>query len=200
MKIVVGKTGQGVDHQLLDSMFRVRRTQFADRLGWEVTVDGQGREVDWYDALGPVYVLAQNEETSECMGCMRLLPTTGPYMLRDIFGEMLNCTDVPVSRTTWEISRLAVVADQSEQKTWGFGPTPAALIRAMLSEACQRGISAMVGVTTTSIARLMRSFGLEVEMLSKPMLIGTAKTIAFRLPVTPAVLSRVGVQIQLRAA
>ncbi len=193
MRIIVGRAGQGVDSALLDSMFRVRRVQFAERLKWEVAVDRQGREVDWYDALGPVYVIAEDEATGQCLGCMRLLPTSGPNMLKDIFGEMLNCSEVPSSRTAWEISRLAIAPGQ-QSGGWGFSPAPALLIRAMLQEAWERGLSSMVGVTTTSIARLMRTFGLDVELISQPLLIGTAKTVAFRLPISATMLNRVGVE------
>ena len=38
-------------------MFRDRAEQFRDRLGWDVHVDADGREMDEYDQLNPLYVI-----------------------------------------------------------------------------------------------------------------------------------------------
>ena len=43
--------------RLQDSMFKDRADQFIRRLGWDVSVDGNGWERDQYDALNPLYVI-----------------------------------------------------------------------------------------------------------------------------------------------
>ncbi len=42
------------------------------------------------------------------LGSWRLLPTTGPYMLRDVFPQLLHGVAAPAAADTWEISRFAV--------------------------------------------------------------------------------------------
>ncbi|HJU38641.1 MAG TPA: acyl-homoserine-lactone synthase [Tahibacter sp.] len=196
---LVGKVGNGVEPAHLDGMFRVRREQFAERLGWDVSVDPSGREFDFYDTIGPVYVLALDDESERCVGGLRLLPTTGPNMLKDIFRETLRCESFVPSRNVWEISRLAVAGNPAEGG-FGFGETPASLIRAMLAEASRVGLTALVGVTTTSVTRMMRGFGLDVERLGEPAVIGSARSVAFRLPISDRMLQRVGVPVRRRAA
>ena len=49
---------------LADSMFRHRATQFKHRLDWEVSIDENGREVDQYDALNPLYVVTDTTGTA----------------------------------------------------------------------------------------------------------------------------------------
>src|SRR4030081_1534409 len=90
----------------LHQMHRIRKTVFKDRLGWDVTVSGE-LEVDEYDALGPSYLLSI-DISGNLNGCVRLLPTTGPNMLRDIFPSLVANAPVPCSERVWEASRFAV--------------------------------------------------------------------------------------------
>jgi|GEM_PF-3433997 len=46
---------------LLDEMYRARKRLFKDRLGWTVTVDSEGREIDRYDTLTPLYLISLDE-------------------------------------------------------------------------------------------------------------------------------------------
>jgi acyl homoserine lactone synthase len=90
----------------LYQMHRIRKTVFKDRLGWDVTVSGE-LEVDEYDALGPRYLLSI-DRYGTVNGCVRLLPTTGPNMLRDIFPSFVTKAAVPCGEPVWEASRFAV--------------------------------------------------------------------------------------------
>ena len=72
---------------LRDSMFQDRADQFRTRLGWEVSVTSSGEERDSYDDENPLYVIWENEQGLHG-GSMRFLPTTGPVMVNDHFGEL----------------------------------------------------------------------------------------------------------------
>src|ERR1700742_3242559 len=93
-----------VDHLL--QMHRIRKAVFADRLGWDVPGRG-GLEIDEYDALGPSYLLSMDRHAA-VNGCVRLLPTTGANMLRDIFPSFVTRAAVPYGERGWEASRFAV--------------------------------------------------------------------------------------------
>jgi len=69
---------------LLDQSFRLRKKVFADQLGWDVSVSGL-RERDRYDDLHPAYLLWCDEEKKRLFGSVRLMPTTGPTLLYDVF-------------------------------------------------------------------------------------------------------------------
>lgn len=73
---------------LINDMHRQRARVFKDRLGWDVEVR-DGMEVDWLDDENPLYLISVDDETGRLRGSLRLLPTTGPNMLRDIFR---NCS------------------------------------------------------------------------------------------------------------
>src|SRR4030088_3741919 len=89
----------------LYQMHRIRKTVFKDRLGWDVTISGE-LEFDEYDVLGPSYLLSI-ERYGTLNGCVRLLPTTGPNMLRDIFPSFVTKGAVPRGERVWEASRFA---------------------------------------------------------------------------------------------
>lgn len=182
IQVLIGRAGSpDIPPHLIDSMLRVRYQTFHERLGWEVTVS-QGREFDFYDALGPVYVIATDTHRQECLGCLRLLPTTGPNMLRDLFAELLECPDVPDDPTCWEVSRFAL-APTAPTASARFSEVPTALLEAMMHFAREQGIRRIVGVTTTAIERMVRILGWEQKRLGNMHLIGTARTVVISLPV-----------------
>ena len=73
----------------MDAMFRNRALTFSERLGWDVTVK-DGYERDEFDDANPLYLVSVDPNTNEYWGSLRLLPTTGPNMLRDVFPCLLE--------------------------------------------------------------------------------------------------------------
>ncbi len=80
----------------LAEMHRLRYRIFKERLGWDVQVSGD-MEVDEFDACRPVYLL-QKDDDNRIQGCVRLLPTTGPTMLRDTFPALLDGQAAPARK------------------------------------------------------------------------------------------------------
>ena len=92
----------------IDAMFRNRAETFSERLGWEVVVK-DGYERDAFDDANPLYLVSVDPDTEEYWGSLRLLPTTGPNMLRDVFPQLLD-GDYIESATIWECSRICATA------------------------------------------------------------------------------------------
>lgn len=80
--------------KVLWDMHRLRTRVFKDRMGWEVPVLS-GMEIDGYDATDPYYMVIRSSNGGVC-GCWRMLPTEGPYMLKDTFPELLHGAPVKV--------------------------------------------------------------------------------------------------------
>jgi len=106
MIIVVDALNRDRFGGLLQEMFRLRARVFRDRLGWDVTIR-DGLEMDLYDELDPAYVISLNEE-GQVVGCMRLLQTTGPHMLADVFSDILDGEPPLRSPLIWEATRFCV--------------------------------------------------------------------------------------------
>jgi N-acyl-L-homoserine lactone synthetase len=88
----------------LMQMHRDRKRVFVDRLGWALPIRGSWLEVDEFDSDHAVYLLARGPDGTH-QGSLRLLPSTGPHMLRDLF-PTLCAEPVPQEDSCWEISRL----------------------------------------------------------------------------------------------
>ena len=196
-QIIIDRAGQGqLSPAMLDSMFRLRHSVFHDRLGWKVRSE-QGREHDWYDLIGPHYltVLAA-AGSSDVIGCWRMLPTLGPYMLRDVFPMLLDGGPAPADARTWEISRFAIDKHVSESE-YGFTEVPAQMLKAMLRFGVAQGLDAIVGVTSAAVERMLLRMGFTVERLGEVQRIGKVMSVAFRLPLDAATQRRVcGAPIQ----
>ena len=179
--IIIARAGEnGLGAPLLDSMYRLRSDTFHRRLGWEVRVDS-GREHDWFDLIGPHYLVA-HDGASNALGCCRLLPMTGPNMLGDVFPFLLDGNPAPSSSTVMEVSRFAV-SSTCAGDGFGFGDVPSAMLAEMFRFASANGIEDLVGVTSAPVERMLRHMGLEVERLGLARKIGKVMSLAFRMPV-----------------
>jgi len=106
MIIVIDALNRDRFGDLVEEMFRLRARVFRDRLGWDVTIR-DGLERDLYDELDPAYVLSLDSD-GRVVGCMRLLQTTGPHMLADVFSDILDGDPPLRSPQIWEATRFCV--------------------------------------------------------------------------------------------
>ena len=175
MNILVGHTQQGPFRPWdIRGMHRLRFRVFRERLQWDIpAMDEQER--DEYDNCNPVFVMVRND-ADEVIGCCRLLPTTGPYMLKDTFPELLGQQSCPVARDVWEISRFAV--DKDARSGFGFSTLPAGMIAEVVRYALKQGIKHYVFVTTVAFERMLRRMGVNCERFGAPRQIGIEKSVA----------------------
>jgi acyl homoserine lactone synthase len=151
--------------KLMDEMFRLRAAIFRDRLGWDVQVV-DGKERDRYDDAGPVYIIYSDEEAREVKGCLRLLPTTGPTLLADIFSDTMPDGVHLSAPTIWECTRFCI-----NEKFIGGKPsegmlfTSMVMIEALGTVAINAGIESIIGNIDPAMLRLYRRVGCEVEIL-----------------------------------
>lgn len=197
--ISIGRAGEGsLRAPLLDSMYRLRSDVFHRRLGWEVRVEN-GREHDWFDLIGPQYVVAHDAGLpGRALGCCRLLPTLGPNMLREVFPFLVEDAAPPAGERIWEISRFAV-DETCTAGTYGFSDVPARMIGAAMSFAAAQELDALVGVTSAAIERMLLRLGLQVQRLGRPRRIGRVMSLAFRVAIDEANLHAAGCQTRVAA-
>src|SRR2546425_12369145 len=105
MIVAIEPHNAGDYKQLMDKMFRLRARVFGDRLGWDVQVT-DGSERDKYDNESPVYLIYADDAAKEVKACLRILPTTGPTLLADIFADTLPDAVHIYAPTIWECTRF----------------------------------------------------------------------------------------------
>jgi acyl homoserine lactone synthase len=159
----------------LAEMHRLRYRIFKERLGWDVQVSGD-MEIDEFDACRPVYLL-QRTEDSGIQGCVRLLPTTGPTMLRETFPTLLDGEAAPTSDAIWESSRFGVDLCTREAKTAGsIARATYELFAGMIEFGLMRQLTDIVTVTDARMERILCRARWPLRRLGSPRPIG--KTIA----------------------
>lgn len=175
-------------------MFRLRHRVFKERLGWEVK-SRNGLEIDDYDTAEALYLLAY-DDSEQVAGTWRLLPTTGPYMLKDTFPQLLNGRSAPEAGLIWETSRFAV--DKPIERTEGPNAAicqPSHVTQELflgLVEYCIRaGISQVYTVYDIRIARILPKLGCKPFWQSAPQRIGVTVALAGAFETTPQVLASI---------
>ncbi|WP_084068796.1 acyl-homoserine-lactone synthase [Paraburkholderia heleia] len=138
-----------------------RHKVFVERLHWEIPGVRQDATSEWdeFDGANTVHLVALSGG-DEVVGCARLMPTTGPYLLRNVFPELAGPGPLPSSRSIWEMSRFAGsgLPDRRTGSTSGMSLFPYAMALAL-----SFGATRVIGVVSCSIARLYRRFGLELH-------------------------------------
>jgi len=89
----------------LDSMFHDRKLVFVDRLKWDLKVQDGLYERDQYDTDQAAYLISADAKTHAHICSMRLMPTTGPHLLKDVFPDLCD-GEIPVGDDIWEVTRL----------------------------------------------------------------------------------------------
>ncbi len=143
---------------LSEGMFKDRADQFKTRLGWDVQVNSRGEERDQYDELNPLYVIWEETDGSHG-GSMRVLPTTGPVMINDVFGHLTGGSPVCDPRI-WEVTRFCLSRAAS--------PHTAGAIMLAGGELMEKfGLTHIAGVFDARMIRIYRMIG------SSPIVLGS---------------------------
>lgn len=161
----------------IDAMFRCRARTFSERLGWAVVVK-DGYERDRFDDENPLYLVSVDPDSGEYWGSLRLLPTTGPNMLRDVFPFLLSDGEVIESALIWETSRICAVPvdGQPERARGGVNQVLVELLAGIGEVAAITGLSHIVAVFDARIYRVLRATGCNPEIIGRPQRVGDTMT------------------------
>lgn len=109
MIIVVNAENRSLFAADLIQMYRQRKTVFVDGAGWKVPAIGD-QEIDCYDHQKTIYLLAKEDLEGPLLASVRLLPTTRPHLMGDLFSGA--CREAPPhGPTVWEVSRSCFTPD-----------------------------------------------------------------------------------------
>jgi acyl homoserine lactone synthase len=171
-------------------MHRLRYRVFKERLDWDVQFSGD-MEIDEFDALHPAYLI-QRAHDNRVQGCVRLLPSTGPTMLRDTFPVLLDGAPAPTSPAIWESSRFALDLHPDTPKgTHGLATATYELFAGMIEFGLSRHLTEIVTVTDARMERILRRAGWSLRRIGKAHALGSTLAVAGYLEVSIESLARV---------
>ncbi|GGI34066.1 MULTISPECIES: acyl-homoserine-lactone synthase [Bradyrhizobium] len=187
---LIAEPFHGAFSQTLAAMHRLRHRVFKQRLDWSVHSSGE-METDEFDALGPVY-LVQTSVEGLVQGSVRLLPTTGPTMIRDTFSVLLGKCPAPSDPHVWESSRFAVdLPSDAPKAAHGLARATYELFAGMIEFGLSRQLTSIVTVTDVRMERILRRAGWPLRRIASPCEIGNTLAVAGHLEITLNALDRI---------
>ena len=165
---------------VMRAMFEARKRVFVDLLGWDLPVLADRFEIDQYDDQHARYLILADTDQNH-LASARLLPTTRPHILGDLFPELCDAP-APTGPDTWEITRFCL--DRSlrapERRHWRD-----ALVAALAHYALEHGITNYTGVAEQGWLDQILQFGWHAELLGNPRTIDRMTLGALRIEITP---------------
>lgn len=151
---------------LLDQSFRLRKRIFADRLGWSVPVSGPW-ERDRYDDHDPAYLLWCDDNFKRLYGSVRLMPTTGPTLLYDVFRDTFPVECSLIASGIWEGTRLCIDDEALRRHLPDLSPRHAffRLLLALCEVALDNGIDTVIANYEPHMRSIYRRAGVSFKEL-----------------------------------
>lgn len=168
-------------------MYRLRARQFSQRRGWRVTLRN-GLEIDSFDSpeMNPLYVCVLSEE-KQLLASLRLLPTTGPHMLADVFPEVMGEAGPVRHPLIWESSRFCVDTEAAREFCDdGINHVTRLLLLGLFRTAHEAGMTNVVSVYDVFVERILRRAGCVFDRVGPVVKYDDLKTVAGLFEVSPA--------------
>lgn len=163
----------------LNQIFSYRYCVFVERLNWTLPSAGAGLEVDQFDRDDTYHVCVR--DAGATIGYARLLPTTEPYLLSEVFPELMDGASIPRSPAVWELSRFCSVDLRSPSESrrqadfWGCQ----AVLRAAVQCALEHGVSRLIAVSAVAMERILSRLGVNASRASPTMQLHGHNVFAF---------------------
>jgi acyl-homoserine lactone synthase len=174
------------DHpELMEKVWRFRHMQFVERLGWRELSCTDGREIDRFDTDDAIHLVSEKDD--KVVGYTRLLRTSGPHLLSDVYPHIMQGNPWPRERTVYEWTRCISDVDAGK-----FGSVQAShlLITGVLEFCLVAGIRGMIVETHPKLVTWMLETGYKVETLNTPQEMKGVPVVPVYIAATQAALDR----------
>lgn len=132
-----------------------------------------GVSTDQFDGSGTHYVLVR-DAAGRVRGCARLMPTTHPYLLPQLYPQLFAGSAAPCDVEVWEMSRFSASDFNAGSSTALSGLAPdiaLALLRRSVGHAREHGALRLITLASVGFERLLRRAGLQVHRAGPPAIV-----------------------------
>ena len=189
MQTIIGRSKE-LSPTLECALAEYRHKIFIERMGWSLPVEN-GRERDQFDHPNTLYVVLRDTDDSIC-GCARLLPTTEPYLLSEVFPHMLGGAPVPSSHEVWELSRFAA-SGANPNSTIDVASNTRNLLATTVKIAAKQGAKRLIFVTHLGAERLLLRMGVHAHRAGPPTVADGARIVACWIEIDDQTLDALGI-------
>lgn len=186
------------EDEAMRSMFAARKRVFIDLLKWDLPIVAGRFEIDQFDDEHARYLIVM-DDCGRHRASARLLPTSGPHILGDLFSDLAE-KGVPRGPDIFEITRFCLDRDQSAGERRRARNV---LVSALADNARFNGIRAYTGVAEPAWLAQIMSFGWDCRPLGMPREYQCGQLAGLEIKIdaqTIPGLCAAGVYIPIRAA
>lgn len=153
---------------ILERMHRLRKRVFYDQLKWDVPAQGE-IERDRYDDFGPVYLNWFSPDQTKLYASIRLMPTTGPTLLFDLFQRTMPDGAGLSAPGIWEGTRACIDHEALAQDHPHITPLKAFGLISLATAECafHHGIDTVVTNYEPYLARAYCKAGAPLEEIGR---------------------------------
>lgn len=159
---------------LSEKMWRARHEVFVSEMNWALP-HKNGMERDLYDTQEAIYLVAK-DENDDIRASARLLPTTMPHLMEEIFGYLVDDSKIiPKGQTVLELTRYFVARSNNRLRDM---PTLSSEIFCGVMEYCvQEAITSLLIVMDTRFLPQLQEIGWTWRPLGLPQEFGGGPTV-----------------------
>jgi N-acyl-L-homoserine lactone synthetase len=171
----------------LVQMCRQRKTVFVDGAGWQLPVIGD-MEMDAYDRGDTLYLLAKDRPEGQVLASVRLLTTTGPHLMCELF-DAADRDRMPRGPSVWEASRFCTapgIRDRPRRHALLWE-----IICGVMETGLLYGIEEVIFAAGRALLPLALHCGWEVRVLARKLRSPDDEVTALAAAITAAGLRRV---------
>lgn len=162
---IIKRSEFSTETALVSKFYQLRKRVFADQLGWDVPTHGD-LERDDYDDLDCTYLLWCNDDETQLYAGVRLMQTTGPTLLHDVFYATHGRNPELISKSVYEGTRMCVddAAIARDFPALEAGRAFSMLFVALCEASLALGIARLVSNFEACMSRIYRRAGLKMDL------------------------------------
>ncbi len=161
----------------LASMHRLRHRVFVERQKYDVPTY-RNMEWDQFDTPAAVYLVWRDEE-GEARAVTRLIPTTLPYMIQELWADLVDGEALPSHDKVWEATRFGIDRGLSPDKR---REVLGELVCGCLEFGLRNNIDEFLCVMPIQIINgAIRAAGVTVDVLGEPRKLGGLPVVSGRV-------------------
>jgi acyl-homoserine lactone synthase len=171
--------------ELFDRLYKARHRVFVTKMGWVNLTQPDGRERDQFDFDSALHFIGF--EGDRIASYTRLLPTTGPHLLRDVYPELLDGAEAPRRPDVYEWTRLFTDPTQATTRLSKAGRE----LFVAIAEFCEtEGLNSLIAQSDPMWIPRLLQLGWEARPLALPMEYEGQTVLALEAHLTPYTVAR----------
>lgn len=170
---------------IMEQVWRFRHAHFVERLGWKEIERSDGREIDQFDSPKAVHLVLTDDK--KVVGYTRLLPTTEPHLLSEIYPHLLDGRPLTRKPCTYEFTRYCAAKGNIAL----FGPALLGnvLLAGVLEYCLSAGIKSLVLQANPRLLNILLAHGWNIVLMGQPHNINGQAVLAIEAEPTDAALA-----------